>query len=111
MHPSGEDEGGNIIREVSNYREDITKVRDEIGNYRDHYDLEDSPEDVDGIRDEHLSLGDLSPVAFDHFIDRLHPERESANDGDDHEKVYGVGNPGAIRERLDNVIHHAVSYM
>ena len=111
MHPGGEDEGGDVIGEISNHGENITEMRHEISNHGNHHNLEDSPENIDGVGDEYLSLGDLSPVSLDHFVDRLHPERESADDGDDHEKVDGIGNPGTVRQRLDNVIHHTVSWM
>ena len=109
MHPSGEDEGGDVICEVSDHRQDITKVRDEVSHDGNNHNLEDSPENVDGAGDEHLTLGNLTPVSLNHFVDGLHPERESTNDGDDHEQINGVSNPSAIRKRLNNIIHNLVS--
>lgn len=109
MHPSGEDEGGDVIREVSDHRQDIAKVRYEVSHDGDDHNLEDSPENVDRAGDEHLTLGDLTPVSLDHFVDGLHPERESTNDGDDHEQIDGISNPSAIRKRLDDIIHNLVS--
>ena len=100
MHECGEDEGGDVISEVTDDGENIPEVRDEVGNNGNQDDFDDAEEDIDGVGDEDAALGAGAPVALDHLVDRLHPERESADDGDHHQQVHGDRDPRVVLHLL-----------
>lgn len=110
MHECGEDEGGDVISEVTDDGENIPEVRDEVGNNGNQDDFDDAEEDIDGVGDEDAALGAGAPVALDHLVDRLHPERESADDGDHHQQVHGDRDPCAVRQRVHDVVLHLLRY-
>lgn len=110
MHECGEDEGGDVISEVTDDGENIPEVRDEVGNNGNQDDFDDAEEDIDGVGDEDAALGAGAPVALDHLVDRLHPERESADDGDHHQQVHGDRDPRAVRQRVHDVVLHLLRY-
>lgn len=111
MHEGGEDESSDIISEVSNNRENVSEVRHEVGDDGDEDDLDDAEEDVDGVGDEDAALGAGAPVALDHLVHRLHPQREPADHRDHHQQVHRDRDPRAVRQRVHDVVLHLLRYV
>ena len=110
MHYSREYKRSDNITEVSDDAENILKEGHEISDQRDENDLHNSENDINGVADEVLSLRAGPPVALDHLVHRLHPERESADHRDDHEQIYRDREPRAVGKGLQDVALHAVGW-
>ena len=109
MHPRGEDERRDVVGEVSDNAENVAELWHKPRHQRDQNNLHDTENNISGIRDEVLSLGAWSPMSFHHLVHRLHPQRESTDDRDDHHDVHGHRHPRAVRQRLQNITLYAVS--
>lgn len=109
VHPRGEDEGGDVVREVAHHAEDVAELRDEPGHQRDQHNLHNTEDDVRRVGDEVLALRRGAPVALDHLVHGLHPERETTDDGDHHQNVDRHRDPGEVGQRLQNIALHTMS--
>ena len=108
VHPGGEDEGRDVVGEVTHHAENVAELRHEPRDERDQDDLHDAEDNVRWVGDEVLALGARAPVALHHLVDRLHPQREAADDRDHHHDVHRNSHPRAVRQRLQDVALHAV---
>ena len=106
MHESREDEGSNVIGEVTDHTQNIIELRDEPGDQGHANNFKNTEDDVDRVGNETLALGARTPVAFDDLVGRLHPQGETADDGDSHQKLGRNHYPGTFRKRVQDVFLH-----